>query len=175
MNDEKLGDIGFSFSMLSGESISAVLQQLNEHLIKAVRLPPAVLQSTCSSDSGFYRTMTERQHDWQQLIMTLLMLVTSDSGQAVNIATQLRDRYPGLTLNQIDQSVRSGCLCLNDSGYFLQRGVRSPVYQTFALSVTPDPVCKYNALSPYLLCAVNPSGSCEGCGSFEQIEERDRA
>jgi hypothetical protein len=26
--------------------------------------------------------------------------------------------------------------------------------------------CKYNALSPYLRCSVNPCGPCEGCPSF---------
>jgi hypothetical protein len=27
--------------------------------------------------------------------------------------------------------------------------------------------CKYNAHSPFLLCAVNPSGSCEQCPHYE--------
>jgi Family of unknown function (DUF6464) len=32
--------------------------------------------------------------------------------------------------------------------------------------------CKYNALSAYLRCSVNPSGPCEGCPNFEQVREK---
>lgn len=30
-----------------------------------------------------------------------------------------------------------------------------------------DTTCKFNARSPYLRCAVNPSGSCEDCYHYE--------
>lgn len=29
--------------------------------------------------------------------------------------------------------------------------------------------CKYNARSPYIRCAVNPSGSCEDCCHYESL------
>lgn len=29
--------------------------------------------------------------------------------------------------------------------------------------------CKYNARSPYIRCAVNPSGSCEDCRHYESL------
>jgi hypothetical protein len=34
--------------------------------------------------------------------------------------------------------------------------------------VIGDIACRYNARSELIRCAVNPSGPCEGCGSFEQ-------
>ena len=31
-----------------------------------------------------------------------------------------------------------------------------------------DVSCRNNAKSPYLRCAINPSGPCEGCSSYEE-------
>ncbi len=31
--------------------------------------------------------------------------------------------------------------------------------------------CKYNARSPHIRCAVNPSGSCQGCRHYESSME----
>ncbi|MGK7930303.1 MAG: DUF6464 family protein [Microcystaceae cyanobacterium] len=31
-----------------------------------------------------------------------------------------------------------------------------------------DITCRYNARSPYLRCAINPCGPCEGCSSYEK-------
>jgi hypothetical protein len=33
-----------------------------------------------------------------------------------------------------------------------------------------DMSCRFNALSAYIRCAVNPKGPCEGCRHFEQKE-----
>ena len=35
------------------------------------------------------------------------------------------------------------------------------------MSYIGNPACQYNALQPYIRCAVNPSGPCEGCRWFE--------
>jgi Family of unknown function (DUF6464) len=32
-----------------------------------------------------------------------------------------------------------------------------------------DPMCRHNALSQHLRCAVNPKGPCQGCRDFEQV------
>ncbi|MDX2239147.1 MAG: DUF6464 family protein [Leptolyngbyaceae cyanobacterium bins.302] len=32
-----------------------------------------------------------------------------------------------------------------------------------------DLSCQFNARSPYLRCAVNPSGPCQGCSSYEAL------
>jgi Family of unknown function (DUF6464) len=34
--------------------------------------------------------------------------------------------------------------------------------------------CKYNALSPYLRCSVNPCGPCDGCPDFRKATVGDR-
>jgi type II secretory pathway pseudopilin PulG len=34
-------------------------------------------------------------------------------------------------------------------------------------SLIGDFTCRYNARSPYIRCAVNPSGPCESCRSYE--------
>ncbi len=33
--------------------------------------------------------------------------------------------------------------------------------------IVGDVSCRYNACSPYIRCAVNPSGLCEGCGQYQ--------
>ncbi len=37
-----------------------------------------------------------------------------------------------------------------------------------------DPRCKYNALSPEIRCAINPSGPCDGCMDFSKATVGDR-
>ncbi len=41
--------------------------------------------------------------------------------------------------------------------------------------VLGDPTCRFNAHSPYLRCAVDPLGPCEGCSSYERVEVEGRA
>lgn len=36
-----------------------------------------------------------------------------------------------------------------------------------------DITCRFNARSPYLRCAINPSGPCKECSFYESIEFRD--
>ncbi|MDY6785984.1 MAG: DUF6464 family protein [Cyanobacteriota bacterium] len=36
-----------------------------------------------------------------------------------------------------------------------------------------DLSCHYNARSPYIRCAVNPSGPCEGCSSYQPREHSE--
>lgn len=64
------------------------------------------------------------------------------------------------------------------SDYYLRhslaQGLRDRVTQPSTPPDIGDCLCKYNARSPYLRCAVNPSGPCDGCKSFELITERDR-
>ena len=37
------------------------------------------------------------------------------------------------------------------------------------LSYRGDPNCIYNARSPYILCAVNPCGSCQNCSHYKSM------
>nr|WP_254626003.1 DUF6464 family protein [Nostoc sp. TCL240-02] len=32
-----------------------------------------------------------------------------------------------------------------------------------------DVTCKWNARSPYIRCAINPSGECQGCKDYEKL------
>jgi Family of unknown function (DUF6464) len=41
------------------------------------------------------------------------------------------------------------------------------------LSKNNNTNCTYNARSPHLKCTVNPTGSCDGCKDFEEIESKD--
>lgn len=38
-------------------------------------------------------------------------------------------------------------------------------------AVTGDMSCRFNAVSPFLRCAVNPKGDCEECRFYEQKED----
>jgi Family of unknown function (DUF6464) len=42
------------------------------------------------------------------------------------------------------------------------------------MSFIGDSRCKYNAISPYFRCAINPSGPCEECPNYEKTSLGDR-
>lgn len=79
----------------------------------------------------------------------------------------LRNRdYPSETMNPTDllrnRDYPAGTLSPTD--LLRNRDRRRPVTKYFI----GDTTCINNANSPYIRCAVNPSGPCEGCVHYEQ-------
>ncbi|MBW4661601.1 MAG: hypothetical protein KME15_23270 [Drouetiella hepatica Uher 2000/2452] len=54
----------------------------------------------------------------------------------------------------------------------LQHSLRSPDqhYVEGIGYIIGDLTCKFNARSSYIRCAVNPSGSCQDCSHYQQID-----
>lgn len=47
----------------------------------------------------------------------------------------------------------------------------TPSARTYPLPTLGDPTCHYNAHSPYLRCAINPYGPCEGCPQYQKQDD----
>ncbi|MDC0834035.1 hypothetical protein CKA32_004704 [Geitlerinema sp. FC II] len=43
-----------------------------------------------------------------------------------------------------------------------------PPVEPVRLEILGDRSCRYNARSPYIRCAVNPEGPCQGCRHYEK-------
>ncbi|MGC9502932.1 DUF6464 family protein [Baaleninema sp.] len=43
-----------------------------------------------------------------------------------------------------------------------------PPVEPIPLELLGDRTCRYNARSPYIRCAVNPEGPCQGCRHYEK-------
>lgn len=47
-----------------------------------------------------------------------------------------------------------------------RRNIPPPSYDAIPLRILGDRTCEYNARSPYLRCAINPTGPCQGCPHY---------
>ena len=88
---------------------------------------------------------------------------------------QLREKVRN-TMAQLESDwARRGCLINISVGTMLRdTQVRSGVHRVTEhrnLIFDDDRTCAFNARSPHIRCAVNPSGPCEGCIHYESVSQ----
>jgi hypothetical protein len=87
--------------------------------------------------------------DWKNRRLVQALDTTSRSAdiQAMSNAF-LRIGRAGITVDEFSNALNNGCQKPHSIG---------------------DVTCKWNARSPYLRCAINPSGECQGCKDYEKL------
>lgn len=101
------------------------------------------------SNQAVKRSEQELREMWEERARDLLHNILDENGEPV--------------FNQVQLSIQFG-------GVSAEEAVRA----LKARQHLGRPDCKYNARSPHLRCAVNPSGPCDGCSDFEPSMERSR-
>lgn len=65
------------------------------------------------------------------------------------------------------ESLRQGFELIASTPLVTAQEMRQSLADMFKPRAIGDTTCRNNARSPYIRCAVNPCGPCEGCGSYE--------
>ena len=109
-------------------------------------------------------------------IQPAIQLIDAATGSQLGELAMEGSPHPGSRLEFLAQSYlvleKRHTYHLRNGRYRLHR-IRAYVRELSAFEdhadagqIIGDPTCCFNAHSPLLRCAVNPSGPCEGCGEY---------
>ncbi|MFT0796536.1 DUF6464 family protein [Synechococcus sp. H70.1] len=105
--------------------------------------------------------------------------IDADSGEVVEECPWESSPHPGTYVQLAEQHYlvleKRHSYQLRQGKYHLCsiRALIRPVSSPLEIGqLLGDPSCRFNAHSPLLRCAVNPSGPCQGCPHYEPVQRR---
>jgi hypothetical protein len=74
-----------------------------------------------------------------------------------------------LSRNRIEVESANSCLrTLAEAGVTIAEAIEACSQHNESRGCLGDASCKWNARSPFLRCAINPNGECQGCKDYEE-------
>lgn len=155
-------------------NLFTIVEAMRNSVIQSPGIPAAAYFAEQYTDLERYRASLT-------LTRTIQLVLSVGHNEAVEIARQLRDRYPDFSEGELIRQVQAKGISIDTSGVCRHALLSHPAgivirqqlrdlengEQPRRNNVLGDRACIFSANSPLLRCAVNPEGPCEGCQHFE--------